>query len=171
MANNFFSVRDYGEITYYVSRDFSNITEVIAKLSEMRQAPGDRGEGRKTDLECLLGHMGERLEPITEEQWSAAIGRLRALPSEDRCVELNFDTDSARFMDQRAGPLITLTGPLHRIINAYREALGTGQTLDGDRFAKEIAFLCDFECVKQVPALEAGVDQTTAGEIGMSMTQ
>lgn len=171
MANNFFSVRDYGDITYYVSRDFSSITEVIAKLSEMRQVPGDRGGGRKTDLECLLGHMGERLEPITEEQWSAAIEKLRASPSEDRCIELNFDTDYARFMDWRAGPLATLTGPLHRIINAYCEALGTVQILDANRFAKEIAFLCDFECIKQAPALEDGVEQTAAGELGMEMTQ
>lgn len=171
MAKNFFSVRDCGEITHYVSHDFSSITEVIAKLSEMRQAPGGRGEGRKTDLECLLGHMGEWLVPITEEQWSAAIGRLRASPSEDRCIELNFDTDYVRFMDQRAGPLTTLTGPLHRIINAYREALGTGQSLDGDRFAKEIAFLCDFECVKQAPALKDVAQHAATGEFGMGMTQ
>ena len=165
MPNNYFSIRDSGVITCYVATEFESITEIIAALAKAFRHPMVNPHEPEAEKAHLLTHSGAQFQPITEEVWRAHVEALKKHPSGDRRIELNFDTDCARFTDWRSGQYASITGSLCRIINAYDSALIGGRRLDGDRFAERIAFLCDVDIIRSTPTsasgpIKAGMEQS-----------
>lgn len=147
MPNNYFSIRDGGVITCYASPDFQSTTDVIAALSKAFRLSAAQPGAPGSDIARLLANAGACFQPIAAEEWRARVAELMMRPSGDRRVELNFDTDCARFTDWRAGRRVSITGSLCRIRNAYDETLAKGQRF-ADPFAERVARLCDIDISK-----------------------